>query len=49
MQVLHLVTRCTYITLDDEGIFFALLNQGGWHNIDLPRYCNLGLGHAFGI
>jgi hypothetical protein len=28
---------------------FALLNQGGLHNIDLPRYCNLGLGHAFGI
>jgi hypothetical protein len=26
---------------------FALLNQWGLHNIDLPRYCNLGLGHAF--
>jgi hypothetical protein len=21
---------------------FALLNQRGLHNIDLPRYCNLG-------
>jgi hypothetical protein len=28
---------------------FALLNQGGLHNINLPKYCNLGLGHAFGI
>jgi hypothetical protein len=27
---------------------FTLLNQGGLHNIDLPRYYNLGLGHAFG-
>jgi hypothetical protein len=28
---------------------FALLNQGGLHNIDLCKYCNLELGHAFGI
>jgi hypothetical protein len=28
---------------------FALLNQGGLHNIDLLKYCSLGLGHAFGI
>jgi hypothetical protein len=28
---------------------FALLNQKGLHNINLPKYCNLELGHAFGI
>jgi hypothetical protein len=28
---------------------FALLNQGGLRKIDLPRYYNLGLEHAFGI
>jgi len=28
---------------------FVLLNQRGLRKIDLPRYCNLGLGHAFGI
>jgi hypothetical protein len=28
---------------------FELLNQGQLHNINLPKYCNFGLGHAFGI
>jgi hypothetical protein len=27
----------------------VLLNQGQLHNINLLKYCNLGLGHAFGI
>jgi len=40
-----------FYTLDAGITFskqvFALLNQGGLHNIDLLKYCNLGF--AFGI